>query len=89
MGKLKNRALLDWMQNRGYIIGRKWATQRLPRGLIIALREMAAERGLSPAQMIEDAFRGNPDLQADFFRHSRPFAGLVDMVGQQELDLAK
>lgn len=87
MGKLKNTALLDWMHNRGYMIGRKWATQRLPKGLIITIRQLASERGLSPAQIIEDAFRGNPDLQRDFFTHSRPWAGLVDLAGQQQLDL--
>ena len=87
MGEMKNTALVDWMAKQGFIKGRKWMTQRLPRSLVLVIRQMAERRNLSPAEMIEFAFRGNPDLARDFERTLHPWAGLVDLVGQQELQL--
>ena len=87
MGEMKNRALVDWMKKQGFVKGREWATQRLPKSLITVIRQMAERRDLSPAQMIEIAFRGNPDLARDFELTLHPWAGLVDLVGQQTLKL--
>lgn len=66
--------------NKQRIRGRKWATQRLPHALILAIRQMADKRGISPADMIALAFESNPDLEREFARALNPWAGLVQLA---------
>lgn len=60
--------------------GRKWATQRLPQSLVLAIRQMAEKRGVSPAEMVALAFESNPDLEREFRRALNPWAGLVQLA---------
>lgn len=60
------------------IKGRKWATQRLPKSMVLAIRQVAERRGLSPADCIAVAFETSR-LAADFDRALHPWKGLVTL----------
>lgn len=71
--------------------GRKWGTQRLPRSLILAIRQLAESRGISPSDCIALAFESSPELFGDFERALHPWKGLLDTFGglkQSELPLS-
>lgn len=86
MGRKNNDALDRWHEARGHVRGRKWATQRLPSGMIAALRIMADKRGVGPCEIIEEAIRQS-DMAREYETTLHPWATLVDVIGQQRLNL--
>lgn len=85
MGQMKNTALVDWMDKQGFVKGRSWATQRLPRNSILAIRACAEGENMGPADFLDMVIRES--RWGGEYTHALSDFSHCNCVGQQELRL--
>ena len=79
-----NNCLVDWMDSKGFVRGREWGCQRLPKNQISVIRTLAARHNTSPSGMIALAFKSS-DYGRDYINLSS--ASKHELQGQTELQL--